>query len=88
MMTGFFLLIAIIYSLLGNLVQGLRPDASLGSMLGALVFTFLSGPLNEEAGWRGFALPRLQEKHSALGSSLFLGFLWACWHLPFYLEPG
>jgi hypothetical protein len=50
MMTGFFLLIAIIYSLLGNLVQGLRPDASLGSMLGALVFTFLSGPLNEEAG--------------------------------------
>ncbi|MCK5152289.1 MAG: CPBP family intramembrane metalloprotease, partial [Candidatus Thorarchaeota archaeon] len=39
----------------------------------------------EEAGWRGFALPKLQERYSALTSSLILGVIWACWHLPLYL---
>jgi hypothetical protein len=57
-------------------------------LLGTLVFTFIGGPLCEEAGWRGFALPRLQHRFNALTSSLILGLLWACWHIPFYLEPG
>lgn len=38
--------------------------------------------LGEETGWRGFAMPRLQEKHSALTASLILGLLVAFWHLP------
>lgn len=42
----------------------------------------------EEMGWRGYVLPRLQAKHSALGSSLILGALWGVWHLPKYLAPG
>jgi len=87
MMTGFPLLIAVVYILLGNPIGGLQPGTTFWTLLGALLFTLFSGPIAEEAGWRGFALPRLQEKHSALASSLFLGFLWACWHLPFYLEP-
>lgn len=41
----------------------------------------------EEMGWRGYVLPRLQAKHSALVSSLILGLLWAFWHLPKYLAP-
>jgi uncharacterized protein len=88
MMTGFPLLIAIVYILLGNPIRGLEPGATDWTLLSSLGFTLLSGPLAEEAGWRGFALPRLQEKHGALASSLFLGLLWACWHLPFYMEPG
>ena len=43
---------------------------------------FILIALGEETGWRGFAMPRLQEKHSALTASLILGLLVACWHLP------
>jgi membrane protease YdiL (CAAX protease family) len=42
----------------------------------------LGGPLGEEAGWRGFALPRLQRRFHPAVSALALGVLWANWHLP------
>lgn len=43
--------------------------------------------VGEELGWRGFALPRLQQTHSALASSALLTLAWGGWHLPafFYL---
>lgn len=41
--------------------------------------------LGEEIGWRGVALPALQQRHSALKASVILGLLWAAWHLPFWL---
>ena len=36
----------------------------------------------EEPGWRGYAVPRLQSRRSALVASLILGALIAGWHLP------
>jgi len=36
----------------------------------------------EEFGWRAFALPRLQKKHSALTASLVVGLIWGFWHFP------
>ena len=46
---------------------------------------FYFGPLFEEAGWRGFALPRLQKLHGPFVGTLILGFLWGMWHLPIYI---
>ncbi len=54
----------------------------------ALLAKLPLGPMAEELGWRGFALPRLQRKMSALNASLLLGLLWALWHLPAFWVPG
>ena len=44
----------------------------------------LTGGL-EEPGWRGYALPKLEERLTPVRSSWILGALWALWHLPFAL---
>ncbi|MGE5396076.1 MAG: lysostaphin resistance A-like protein [Chitinophagales bacterium] len=41
---------------------------------------FFNGPLAEEPGWRGFALPRLQSRFNPLIASVILGFFWGAFH--------
>ena len=50
--------------------------------------TFLGGPVNEEPGWRGFALPQLQSRYGSVWASTIIAVLWAGWHLPLFLIPG
>lgn len=50
-----------------------------------LWYLLFGGPLNEEAGWRAFALTRMQERFSPLSASIIIGALWGLWHLPLHL---
>jgi len=58
------------------------------NILLVLLLSLISGPLNEEFGWRGYALDRLLVRFGFLKGSLVLGFIWAIWHLPWYFTPG
>jgi membrane protease YdiL (CAAX protease family) len=52
-----------------------------------IVILIVGGPLGEEIGWRGFALPRLLSRIGPLPSSLVIAVMWLVWHLPlFWLE--
>jgi membrane protease YdiL (CAAX protease family) len=55
------------------------------SVLDFIIFVLVLG---EELGWRGYALPLLLDKRSAVMASLILGVLWGLWHLPTFLVPG
>jgi membrane protease YdiL (CAAX protease family) len=46
------------------------------------------GPLGEELGWRGFALPRMLERWKPLPATLILGLIWGVWHLPAFFIAG
>ena len=56
--------------------------------LSAVPIGLLLPSLGEETGWRGFALPRLQQQYGPLLGSLILGTLHGVWHLPAYFIPG
>jgi uncharacterized protein len=53
-----------------------------------LLLVTLIGGGQEELGWRAYALDRIQSRFSALVSSLILGSLWACWHIPLWFMQG
>ena len=53
----------------------------------ALVF-LIGGPLGEEFGWRGYALPALGVKLGWRAASLAIGVIWGRWHLPLFFTPG
>lgn len=57
------------------------------SIIPSILFSSLI-PFIEELGWRGYVLDRLQEKQSALISSLVLGVVWSAWHLPLFFVQG
>jgi uncharacterized protein len=52
-----------------------------------LVF-LVGGPLGEEFGWRGYALPAMQERLGWRSASLSLGAIWGVWHLPLFFVAG
>ena len=67
-----------------------RLDVEFAS-LSTLVPTFIALMLflpTEEAGWRGYALPRIQQSRSALSASVVVGLGWAFWHLPAFWFSG
>ncbi len=87
-----FLLTIVLLPDVGSSFQGF-PNSSLVYFLVFYLVNFVliffgGGPLGEEPGWRGFALPRMQARFGALGGTLFLGVIWAFWHLPDFLTSA
>lgn len=82
--------------LLGIVVQpgaavgfvGIEPAIIIRYLLMYIVVIFGGGPLGEEPGWRGFALPKMQRRFGPLWGTLLLGVLWTGWHLPDFLTSA
>lgn len=85
-----------LFALFSTAVMGflaIRLYVIIGGIAPAFSFSFfiylpgiLTMGLTEEYGWRGFALPELQKKFSALTSAVIIGVIWASWH--FVITPG
>jgi membrane protease YdiL (CAAX protease family) len=74
----------VVLTLLGEPVETSRLWDALPAYLATFIFVALLGGGQEEPGWRGFALDRLQARHSPLFATLLLGLAWGLWHLPLY----
>jgi membrane protease YdiL (CAAX protease family) len=69
------------------LVLGQQLDLSLlrnvvPSYLGTFLMVATVGGGLEEPGWRGFALPKLQQRRSPVVATLLVGLAWGIWHVP------
>ena len=82
-------LAAAMHIVLGGSI-GPSPAAGHGLMTAANFFLvlLLGGPLGEEFGWRGYALPALQDRMGWRMASLGLGLVWGVWHLPLFFIEG
>ena len=71
------------------LLSGTTPEIHLSNITAFvplfLTALFLGGGLGEELGWRGFALPKLQQRMSPITSSLLIGLVWGLWHAPVFV---
>lgn len=68
----------------GNPPVTFSSPGSSAALIINVVFLLLAS-LGEEIGWRGVALPALQQTRTALISSVILGLCWGIWHLPYWL---
>jgi membrane protease YdiL (CAAX protease family) len=71
-------------SLKGLGTSGELPDVS---FLAFMILNVVIIGIGEEAGWRGFVLPYLQRRFTALTASLLLSIAWAAWHWPLFFYP-
>lgn len=53
-----------------------------------LFFIMILGGVQEELGWRGFALPKLINNFNPFTASVIVGAIWFFWHLPLVFIEG
>jgi len=85
---GILVLARAVHSALGGQPFAAWTLPAPAALAAAFVVNLTSGPLGEELGWRGYALPRLRRTRSTTASGLLLGLVWGFWHLPLWLMSG
>ena len=80
--------VALIYRVSTGGWPAFGPGYEISIVLTAIVAAIFGGPLGEEIGWRGYALPRLASQFGRARSSVILGVIWALWHLPVFFIAG
>ena len=78
-----YFLISIIADLLSG--QPVQFQYTVSGLIPFFIFTLFLISFEEDIGWRGFALPHLQNHYSPLIASLILGVIWTIWHFPNYI---
>jgi uncharacterized protein len=63
-------------------LSGLPSGWGVGGVAAAVL---LVNGFGEETGWRGYALPMLQRRHSPLAAALLVSLMWALWHAPMFV---
>lgn len=93
---AFALFLPLVWDSAGRIAYGLRhggvgafdPSGFAGYVAPGAWLAWTTGPLGEEAGWRGYFLPRLLGRFQPLTASVILGLIWAIWHVPLYIHSN
>lgn len=78
-----------IHVAMGGAVPQFNDPRQMYLVIPVFAYVLFLSVLGEEIGWRGYVLPRLEQKHGALNASLIIGLMWGLWHLPeFWMESN
>ena len=73
---------------LGGETPRFNDPAQLYLVIPVFLYVLFLSVAGEETGWRGYALPRLQERWGPFGASVVIGLVWGVWHLPLFIMAG
>lgn len=77
-----------IHKMIGGTVQQINDPKQWYLVFPAFVQILIFSVAGEELGWRGYALPKLQDQTNSLLASVIIGIVWGFWHLPLWWMPG
>jgi len=78
-----------LHAALGGTIPALPAAGQLPLVVANFGLVLLTGgPLGEEFGWRGYAMPALTARLHWRAASLIVGAVWGLWHLPLFFMAG